>query len=155
MSTAERRTGPPIASGSFSVGGTWIIASLPVLEEAGETGIVPVTSPGADIEGEAEFRGMATEAMLSPVALLNDCRPIGVGDVSDGIIGADVAGLAPPPAGAADGASAGLSTTGIADGALVSSRLIAILNVPSTITTTLAPTSSERILEVTVEAAVA
>ena len=36
----------------------------------------------------------------------------------------------------------------------MSSSVIAILKVPSTITTTLAPTSSERILEVTVEGAV-
>ena len=41
---------------------------------------------------------------------------------------------------------------GMLDGALVSSSVMAILKVPSTITTTLAPTSSERIFEVRVEA---
>src|SRR5579871_2458907 len=98
---------------------------------------------------------MAMEATPSPVTRLNDCFPIGVGDVIEGVICAGAAGLAPPLAGAAAGASAGLSTAGIAGGAPVSSRLIAILNVPSTITTTLAPTSSERIFEVMVDGALA
>jgi hypothetical protein len=48
-------------------------------------------------------------------------------------------------------ASPVFSTAGIAGGAPVSSSVIAILNVPSTITTTLAPTSRERIFEVMVE----
>jgi hypothetical protein len=147
-----------MASGSLSVGGTWIIASLPVLNDDGESGIVPVTSPVADIDGEALSCGMVREAtplLVADVVLLNDCRPIGVGDVIEGIIGAG-AELAPPlPAGAAAGASDELSAAGIVAGVPVSSRLIAILKVPSTITTTLAPTSNERIFEVMVDAAVA
>ena len=43
----------------------------------------------------------------------------------------------------------------MAGGAPVSSSVIAILNVPSTITTTLAPTSRERIFEVMVDEALA
>jgi hypothetical protein len=49
--------------------------------------------------------------------------------------------------------SAEFSTCGIGGGLPVSSSVIAILKVPSTITTTLAPTSSERILEVMLEGA--
>src|SRR5580698_5184777 len=141
-----------MASGSLSVGGTWIIASLPVLNDDGESGIVPVTSPVADIDGEALSCGMVREATpLLDVVLLNDCRPIGVGDVIEGIIGAG-AELAPPlPAGAAAGASDEPSAAGIVAGVPVSSKLIAILKVPSTITTTLAPTSNERIFEVMVD----
>jgi hypothetical protein len=59
---------------------------LPVLDEFGESGIAPVTSPVEENEG-ALFCGMATEAMLSVVlALLKDCRPIGVGDVIEGVV---------------------------------------------------------------------
>jgi hypothetical protein len=146
-----------MASGSRSVGGTWIIASLPVLDEFGESGIAPVTSP-ADENEDALFCGIGTEAMLSlaPVAALKDCRPIGVGDVIEGVVWAGIAGLAPLAAGeAGDGASVELSAPGIAGGAPVSSSVIAILNVPSTITTTLAPTSKERIFEVMFEVALA
>ena len=56
-------------------------------------------------------------------------------------------------AGACAGAAGSLefSIGGICGALPVSSSVIAILKVPSTITTTLAPTSSERILEVMVE----
>ena len=43
------------------------------------------------------------------------------------------------------------SMAGVCGGLPLSSSVIAILKVPSTITTTLAPTSSERILEVIVD----
>jgi hypothetical protein len=124
-----------------------------VLDEAGESGIVPVTSPAEEIE-DAPFCGIGTEAMLSPVPvteLLKDCRPIGVGDVIEGVVWGGVAGLAPLLAGEAGGAAS--IEFSIAGGAPVSSSDIAILNVPSTITTTLAPTSRERIFEVMFEAA--
>jgi hypothetical protein len=130
---------------------------LPVLDEFGESGIAPVTSP-ADENEDALFCGIGTEAMLSlaPVAALKDCRPIGVGDVIEGVVWAGIAGLAPLAAGEAGaGASVELSAPGIAGGAPVSSSVIAILNVPSTITTTLAPTSKERIFEVMFEVALA
>src|ERR1700722_524650 len=129
-----------MASGSRSVGGTWIIASLPVLDEAGDSGTVPVTSPVDENEG-AEFCGITTEAAPSPLpigALLKDCRPIGVGDVIEGIVCVGNAGFALLPAGeAGDGASIEFSAPGIAGAAPLSSSVIAILNVPSTITTTL------------------
>jgi hypothetical protein len=94
--------------------------------------------------------GIATCALSSKFAatLLLDCRPIGVGEVMEGA----------PSAGAAElligdcGGSIVCSIAGGADGGLpLSSNDIAILNVPSTITTTLAPTSSERIFEVMLE----
>ena len=84
-----------MASGSLSVGGTWMIASLSVLDESG---IVPVTSLAAEAEDETLFCGMASEAipsLLPDVTLLNDCRPIGVGDVIEGSVCAGIAGLAP------------------------------------------------------------
>ena len=81
-------------------------------EKDGESGIAPVTSPEVDIEDEAEFCGMATEATLSPAALLNDCRPIGVGDVIEGIIGA-VVELELPLVGPAGWASDEVSAAGI------------------------------------------
>jgi hypothetical protein len=126
---------------------------LPVLDEAGESGIDPVTSPAEETQ-DALFCGIGTEALLSPVpvtALLKDCRPIGVGDVIEGVVWAGIAGLALLLAG--DGASVEFSVAGIAGGAPVSSSVIAILNVPRTITTTLAPTSRERIFEVMFEPA--
>ena len=82
-----RSAEPPMASGSLSVGGTAIIASLLWPDVAGESGIVPVTSLATDAEGATAFCGIGTDATPSalPVAeLLNDCRPIGVGDVIDG-----------------------------------------------------------------------
>ena len=97
---------------------------------------------------------MATDAAPSAAlgaALLSDCRPIGVGEVIEGAAGAGMAGLAPSSAGGgAEGAcSLELSMAGHC-GTPPSSSVIAILNEPSTMTTTLAPTSSERILEVMV-----
>ena len=87
--------------------------------------------------------------------MFSDCLPIGVGEVIDGAgwIGAGAAGLAALSAGDSvlAGASLECSMAGIGGGVPVSSRVIAILKVPSTITTTLAPTSSERIFEVMFE----
>src|SRR4051812_19770205 len=141
-------------SGSFSLGGTWIMPSLarPVPESA------PVTSLDAG-GGATGAGGISTEAELpefagsAGAALFCDCLPIGVGEVIDGVICSGVAGLV--STGGACGAGAGkeFSMACGAGGALPpSSRFIAILKVPSTITTTLAPTSSERIFEVMVEA---
>ena len=85
---------------------------------------------------------------------MSDCRPSGVGEVIDGVTVSGVAGLELLSAGgcAAAAGSADFSIPGICGALPESSSVIAILKVPSTITTTLAPTSSERILEVTVEA---
>src|SRR5271154_4845565 len=146
-----------MASGSLSVGGIAIIANLLVPDEAGESGIVPVTSPLAEIEGATVLSGMATEAILSllpDAALLRDCRPIGVGDVIEGNVWAGIGGPAFLLGGeAGDEASPELSTAGTPDGPPVLSNVIAILNVPSTITTTLAPTSKGRIFEGMVDGA--
>ena len=112
------------------------------------------TAAGIDAAcGIAAGCGIATVAVPSGVVLLNDCRPIGVGEVIEGIAGAGTAGLALSCAGgcAAGVCSIELSIAGIGGAVSLSSSVIAILKVPSTITTTLAPTSSERILEVMVE----
>ena len=100
--------------------------------------------------------GIATDAVVPAGAtLFSDCLPIGVGEVIDGAgaLGAGAAGLAALSVGDSvlAGASAGFSIPGSGGGVPVSSKVIAILKVPSTITTTLAPTSSERILEVMFE----
>src|SRR5271170_1200977 len=124
-----------MASGSLSVGGIAMTANLPLPDDVGESGIAPVTSPPAEIEDSAVLGGMVTEAMLSllpGVALLKDCRPIGIGDVIEGSLSAGLAPLSPGEAGDAP------STVGMPGGTPVSSSVIAILNVPSTITTTLA-----------------
>src|SRR5512138_3469581 len=55
---------------------------------------------------------------------------------------------------AGDNVDAGSSIAGIGGADPVSSRFIAILKVPSTITTTLAPTSSDRIFEVMLDPSV-
>ena len=83
---------------------------------------------------------------------MNDCRPIGVGEVIEGAAGAGAAGLALSSAGGwAEGCgSLEFSIAGICGALPLSSSVIAILKVPSTITTTLAPTNNERILEVIV-----
>ena len=104
--------------------------------------------------------GIATDATLSLAAgaePLSDCRPIGVGEVIEGVTASGVAGLALLSAGgwAAGGGSLEFSIGGICGALPPSSKVIAILKVPSTITTTLAPTSSERILEVIVEGSLA
>ena len=88
--------------------------------------------------------------------MLRDCRPIGTGEIIEGVC-AGIVGLALLLEGeaAGDGASVELSAAGTADGMLVSSSVMAILNVPSTMTTTLAPTNRERIFDVSVDAALA
>jgi hypothetical protein len=103
--------------------------------------------------GIAAGCGIATVAIPSVAGLLNDCRPIGVGEVIEGCAGAGAAGLALSAAGgwAAGDCSIELSIAGIGGAASRSSSVMAILKVPSTMTTTLAPTSSERILEVIVD----
>ncbi len=124
------------------------------------SGIVPVTSLAEAIEVPVAC-GIATDAVPSITfgpELLSDCRPIGVGEVIEGASGAGVAGLAPLSAG--DGAEVGggsleFSMAGGGGGLPPSSSVIAILKVPSTMTTTLAPTSSERILVVMVEGSLA
>src|SRR3954469_14725218 len=149
---AARSTGPPMPSGSFSLGGTAIVESLPAA--TGAAGMAPVTSLAGAGEGAA--CGGVTMRALSSVfgaGALFDCLSSGVGEISEGPAGADVAGLAPLSDGAGDSVTGSVefSTAGIAGGLPVSSSVIAILNVPSTITTTLAPTSSERIREVTAD----
>src|SRR3984957_14477753 len=151
LRAAARNTGPPIASGSRSVGGIGTKVSFPLPGVVGWDGIVPVTSLGVC--------GIASDAVLSAAsgaAVLNDCRPIGVGEVIEGdagTAGAGMAGLAVSPGGEpTEGwGSLGFSIAGICGAVPLSSSVIAILKVPSTITTTLAPTSSERILEVMVD----
>src|SRR3954465_9283303 len=138
-------------SGSFSVGGTWMIASFVRLVPDS----APVTSLEAGCGAAAGTGGISTEAELpaAGAALFWDCRPIGVGEVIDGVTCSGVAGLFSTGGGAC-GAGAGDEFSiacGDGDELLPSSRFIAILKVPSTITTTLAPTSSERIFEVMVE----
>src|SRR5206468_2825533 len=97
--------------------------------------------------------GITTDAAPSELAgagTLMDWRPIGVGDVIEGMIEgmAGAAGLAVSAGSGADGGSLEISEPGIDGAVALSSSVIAILKVPSTITTTLAPTSNERILEV-------
>src|SRR6185369_14766796 len=75
---------------------------------------------------------------------LFDCRPIGAGEIIEAGAGTWLAGAV----------WAGSSAAGIGGAELVSSSVIAILKVPSTITTTLAPTSSERIFAVMLEPSV-
>src|SRR5579864_3216275 len=89
--------------------------------------------------------------------LLKDCRPIGVGEVIDGGgVWAGVAGSAPSSPTRGGGCCAlEFSAAGCGGGLLLSSRVIAILKVPSTMTTTLAPTSRERIFEVMVDGSLA
>src|SRR3954468_1749040 len=137
-------------SGSRSVGGTAIMASLPPV--AGIVVIAPVTSLAAAGAGAAGG-GTAIRALSSVLGAeeLFDCFSTGVGEIIKGA-GAGAAGIAgmvllSAGAGARIGAagSLGCSIIGRCSTLPVSSSVIAILNVPSTITTTLAPTSSERI----------
>src|SRR5438445_6788062 len=136
-------------SGSRSVGGTAIMASLPPV--AGIVGIAPVTSLAAGEDGAA-CGGTAIRALSSVfgAAELFDCFSTGVGDIIKGAGAAGVAGLVllSAGAGACAGAAGSLecSIIGSCSTLPVSSSVIAILKVPSTMTTTLAPTSSERIL---------
>ena len=148
-------------SGSLSVGGTCTIESLWLPGEAGAVGIEPVMS--LDEIGEAAARAAVAgsqprrRSSAAGAELLSDCRPIGVGEVIEGVTASGVAGLAPSSAGgwAEGGGSLEFSIAGICGALPPSSSVIAILKVPSTITTTLAPTSSERILEVMVEGSLA
>src|SRR4051794_4704266 len=139
-----------MASGSRSVDGTCTVEAL---AGAGAAGIAPVMSL-ADI-GAAVTCGITICALSSVFGAetLLDCRRIGVGEVIEGAAGAGIAGSAVFSAG--DGATGATSLEfsigGICGALLVSSSVIAILKVPSTITTTLAPTSSERIFEEMVE----
>src|SRR5689334_14231348 len=114
-------------------------------------GIEPVISlpgTGAATGGDAPCVMVICElsSMLGADKLF-DCRPSGVGEVIDGAAGA--AALS-----AGESVAAGSSIAGIGGAELVSSRFIAILKVPSTITTTLAPTSSDRIFEAMLEPSV-
>src|SRR5947208_2274251 len=142
-------------SGSRSVGGTAIMASLPPV--AGIVGIAPVTSLAAGEDGAA-CGGTAIRALSSVFGAeeLFDCFSTGVGEIIKGAGTAGVAGLGllSAGAGACTGAAGSLdcSIIGSCSTLPVSSSVIAILKVPSTITTTLAPTSSERILEEMFEA---
>jgi hypothetical protein len=139
-------------SGSRSVGGTAIMASLPPL--VGIVVIAPVMSLMAACGGAA-CGGTAIRVLSSVFGAeeLFDCFSTGVGEIIKGA-GAGAAGIAgmvllSAGAGACTGAAGSLecSIIGSCSTLPVSSSVIAILNVPSTITTTLAPTSSERILE--------
>src|ERR1700730_8962011 len=112
-----------------------------------------------EADGVAAFGRISADAVPSEAFgadPLNDCRPIGVGDVIEGIAGAGAAGLAASSAGQLikGVCSLELSVAGNAGTLPLSSSVIASLNVPSTMITTLAPTSTERILEVTVDASV-
>src|SRR4051812_33746293 len=143
-------------SGSRSVGGTAIMASLPPV--AGIVVIAPGMSLAAAGAGGVACGGTAIPALSTafrPEAYF-DCFSTGVGEI---IKGAGVTGNAgcfalSAGAGACTGAAGSLecSIIGSCSTLPVSSSVIAILNVPSTITTTLAPTSSERILEEMFEA---
>src|SRR5262245_39414798 len=147
-------------SGICSVGGTctWPSRAPFAGAGAGAGGIAPVKSLppiGATVGGLAPCVIVICElsSMLGADELF-DCRPSGVGEVIDGTAGAGacMAGAALLSAGESE--EAGSSIAGIGGAELVSSRFIAILKVPSTITTTLAPTSSERIFEVMLEPSV-
>src|SRR3954467_12470373 len=126
-------------SGSFSVGGTWMIASFVRLVPDS----APVTSLEAGCGAVAGTGGISTEAELPELAagagaaLFWDCRPIGVGEVIDGVTCSGVAGLFSTGGGAC-GAGAGDEFSiacGDGDGLLPSSRFIATLKVPGHITT--------------------
>src|SRR3954453_3750532 len=120
-------------SGSFSVGGTWIIASFARL--------VPDSAPGTSLEAgcgaAAGTGGISTEAELPELAaagaaLFWDCRPIGVGEVIDGVTCSGVAGLFSTGGGAC-GAGAGDEFSiacGDGGGMRAFGRVIAILKWP-------------------------
>src|SRR5882757_2779359 len=149
--TAARSIGPAMLSGSRSVGETCTRPGLPLAGIDGGAGIAPVMSAG--LIGEAAACGIASCALSSlfGAAVLFDCLPIGVGEVIDGAAGAGIEGAAPVSAGESAGGGAWSSIAGIGGALPMSSSVIAILKVPSTITTTLTPTSSERIFDVMVE----
>src|SRR6478609_3667677 len=90
---AARNTGPPMPSGSRSLGGTCTIPSrAPAAAIVGTVGIPPVISLA--VTGEAASGigawGIATCALSSVLGAeeLFDCGPIGVGEVIDGAVGA-------------------------------------------------------------------
>src|ERR1700692_1333471 len=120
-------------SGNRSVGGTCTIESLRLPGDAGAIGIEPVMS--LDDIGEAAGTagcGIATDETLALAAgaeLLSDCRPIGVGEVIEGVTASGVAGLAPLSAGgwAAVGGSLGFSIGGIFGALAPASHGIALL----------------------------
>src|SRR6478672_466514 len=93
---AVRKAGPPMPSGSFSLGGTWTWPSFARLEPDN----APVTSFAAAGGGGAAAGtcGISTDAVPAGVVtvtgavLFCDCRPIGVGDVIDGVTCSGVAG---------------------------------------------------------------
>jgi hypothetical protein len=64
-------------------------------------GIVPVISLAdtGEAEGVGVVRGIGTDAEAFGTEPLSDCRPIGVGEVIEGVAGSSVAGLAPSSAG--------------------------------------------------------
>ena len=113
-----------------------------------------------EAEGTSAVCGIGIEAAASEVSgtrVLSDCRPIGVGDGHrrrrrrrHGRLDLIDRGRS-----AGGGGSPELSIAGGCGALPLSSSVIAILKVPSTITTTLAPTSSERILEVIVDGSLA
>src|SRR6185369_5242335 len=146
FSAAARNTGPPMPSGSRSVGGTAIMASLPPV--AGIVVIAPVMSLGGAGGGATAIRALSS---VFGAEELFDCFSTGVGEIIKGPGAAGIAGrtLFSAGTGACTGAagSLGCSIIGTCSPLPVSSSVIAILKVPSTITTTLTPTSSERILE--------
>ncbi|MBA7486866.1 hypothetical protein ES707_22428 [subsurface metagenome] len=151
-----RSTGPPIPSGSCSLGGTCTWLTRPAFGVgSGEGGIALVMSlppTGAATGADAPCVIVICEPPSTLGAdELFDCLPSGVGEMIDGA-GGTTAGVAFLSAG--DSVEAGSSIAGIGGAEPVSSRFIAILKVPSTITTTLAPTSSERIFEVMLEPSV-
>src|ERR1700687_6453798 len=97
-----------MASGNLSVGGACTVVSFRRVGPASMAGIVPVIS--LPVTGEAKgivgACGISTDVVLSEgvgAELLNDWRPIGVGEVSEGITGAGAAGLAPASSSAGGG----------------------------------------------------
>ena len=116
--------------------------------------MVPVMSAGVIVEAGANSGacGIITCALSSMFGaeLLLDCRPRGVGEVVKGVAGAGTAELL--TGGCACGRSLELSIAGgTCGGRPLSSSAIANLKEPSTIATTLAAISTERIFVSTVE----
>ena len=105
-------------------------------------------SPAADAVACGGIRSRALSSVFGAEELF-DCFSTGVGEIIDGGADAGAAGLVAFSAGACVGVagSTEFSIPGICGALPVSSSVIAVLKVPSTITTTLAPTSSARILD--------
>src|ERR1700676_1859861 len=83
---AARSTGPPIASGSLSVGGTCTMPSLRPDDAGAMSEIVPVVSllDAGEAAGACGITTAAVPSITFTPELLNDCRPIGVGEVIEG-----------------------------------------------------------------------